>query len=189
VRPIARVATLALVVMASSSCGHSAKHDDQSPKTRPTKSATAAPHAYNIGPKALRIGQTRTGSAFTTTVTEIRNPLPPDPASFHTPEPGKKTMAWMLKTCVSPQADPAEGDLYSASEVDFSIADQAGDHYTSNVGIWVDWPTPRYPELRSLQPGECVRGWIGFEVPKSVHAKYLEYVPDGDHVADWVIPQ
>lgn len=49
------------------------------------------------------------------------------------------------------------------------------------------FPQPRYPQTpTSLQAGQCVRGWVVFEVPANGPPPLLRYSPQGAEPIDWL---
>ena len=51
------------------------------------------------------------------------------------------------------------------------------------------FPQPRYPDTpTALQPGQCLRGWIVFDVPAAGRPLAVRYAPQGGSPIDWPIP-
>ncbi len=51
------------------------------------------------------------------------------------------------------------------------------------------FPQPRYPDTpTALQPGQCLRGWIMFDVPQVGRPLAVRYAPQGGSPIDWPIP-
>ncbi|HEY2673640.1 MAG TPA: hypothetical protein VGJ07_25165, partial [Rugosimonospora sp.] len=50
------------------------------------------------------------------------------------------------------------------------------------------FPQPGYPHSPStLQPGQCLRGWIVFAVPAGSRPQVIRYAPQGATAIDWLI--
>jgi hypothetical protein len=51
------------------------------------------------------------------------------------------------------------------------------------------FPQPRYPATpTSLEAGECLRGWMVFEVPTDGRPDLVRYAPQGGSPIDWLVP-
>jgi hypothetical protein len=44
-------------------------------------------------------------------------------------------------------------------------------------------PTPRYPTQQAVDNGQCVKGWLLFEVPSSIKIDQIRYSAPGDGTA------
>lgn len=79
-------------------------------------------------------------------------------AEFDKPASGMQYDAAQLKVCVK-----------SASRISsdpWRMVDENGGQYEPKLSV--DGPTPEYPISTTLAAGECVSGWILFEVPPNV---------------------
>ncbi len=94
---------------------------------------------------------------------------------FSTPKAGNQFAAVDVEQCAGPA-----GDQFGLNPFDFQLA--MPDNTRLQPGIVLG----REPELHStpLQAGECVRGWINFEVPIDVAPRYLVYTT-GTASARW----
>ncbi|WKN47109.1 hypothetical protein [Nocardioides sp. Arc9.136] len=192
------LASTMLAAVALTACGGSDSYTESSgTATSPASSEPPAPEsqaasptrepfAPDTGEYALEVGETRRGSVMSTTVLEIRDPYPPEYGSQ--PEPGARFIGVRLRTCVDKGAVLDDFGVQSAYADDFVVADARNNTWPS-VGLSMsDFPLPRYPDLRELGPGDCVKGWLALQTPTKVKPVLLQYVPAGDHVADWRFP-
>lgn len=151
----------------------------------PSDSGSDEPSNYepNVGDRALRIGQTREGEAGLMTLQEIKLPYPP--AEYRTPQPGNQFLGLRLKQCVREDADLDGEDFVSSSAGEWYAATPSGNQITSSSG-WVDWPAPRFPDYVTVNPGECLKGWVSLEVPTGTKVEKMIWRPAGQTVAEWL---
>lgn len=139
----------------------------------------------NLGDDALRVGQPRKGSLITTTLREVRIPMPP--AEYREPAAGKVYLGLKLKQCLSKDASAAsEEEIYSSYTGEFAAVTPGGDEYAGGNSSWNDWPEPKFPETVTLVPGRCVQGWMAFEVPAKIKIASILWRPGGTTVAEWL---
>jgi hypothetical protein len=150
----------------------------------PTKeSEPAQPAEPNVGEKALRVGDTREGTGFRTTLLEIKYPYPP--GQYREPQPGKQFLGLRLKQCMRTEAEPS-GEDYSTSGSDWYAATPNGEQYSGDGSSWNDWPSPKFPESVTLNPGDCLTGWIANEVPIGTKIVKIIWRPGGETTAEWL---
>ena len=195
-----RTTTLVVVVATAAAltagCGSDASSGPSATATQTvTATVTASPEASdtsstsasdpNIGNDALTVGDTREGALINTTLLEVRDPYPP--GQYREPDAGQRWVGLRLKTCVHDDAPKAgQGESYTSStESEFAVLNGNGDSYAASGSSWTDWPQPHYATLQTMQPGECVQGWMAIGTPTEVHGVALTWSPGGDHLVDW----
>jgi hypothetical protein len=105
--------------------------------------------------------------AANVTVTAYKTDAAPD-----APAPSDTTRRWdgiNVKVCVH------EADA-SVSASPWSLVGSDDGNYTSSNITYNQFPLPHYPSGdHPVTPGECVGGWIIFDVPKTVHVSRIRY--------------
>ena len=195
-RLVAVLLAAGLVTGCSSDTGTSSEEGESSPSSpteptttlTPTSIASNEPSedlfAPNVGDRALRIGDPRKGRSFTTTLQEVRLPYPPAPELFREPQNGFIFVGFRVRQCYD--GEPADADFnISSSVVDWFVGTPAKNQVQGNTG-WTDWPQPRFPENVTLNPGDCLKGWITAEVPANTRLEKVIYRPGGQTVAEWL---
>ena len=96
--------------------------------------------------------------------------------SFFRPKAGTQYAAGEVQECAGPA-----GERFSPNRFDFELA--MTDNTRSRAGIAVV-----EPELASspLLPGDCIRGWVSFEVLTGATVKHIVYSA-GNASAKWVV--
>lgn len=188
----AGLAASALLVLGACSGGDDGAADaPQSTPVTPTTTLTATPseeeeqadYEPNVGDRALRVGETREGEAGRMTLLEIKLPYPP--AEFRRPQPGNQFLGLRLKQCLREDADLDGTDFVSSSAGEWYAATPNGNQLTSTSG-WIDWPAPRFPDYVTVNPGECLKGWVSLEVPTGTKVEKMIWRPAGQTVAEWL---
>lgn len=154
--------------------------------TAPSEDASPTGVPPNVGDSALRVGQPRRGLAATTTLQEIRFPYPP--GGYNTPsEPGNSFVGLRLKQCVSGDYDPATygGDFLSTFNNEWYAVSPSGEQVTGGLSD-IAWPRPKFPESVVAQPGDCLKGWITFEVPSAYKIERILWRSEQASVAEWL---
>jgi hypothetical protein len=149
----------------------------------PTPSEEADPYAPNVGDQALTIGETRVGRDIRTTLAEVRYPYPP--GTYRQPEAGNDFVGLRIRQCLRNGADMSDGELYSTYNGEWSAATKRGNQVAGGGSSWNDWPAPKFPEYVTMNPGDCLQGWIAFEVPRGTAITKFIWRPDGVTTAEW----
>ena len=82
-------------------------------------------------------------------------------------------------------ADPGQGVTYSTNSGEWYVVSPNGGQVPGGSG-WNDWPAPKFPENVTLNPGDCLVGWITIEVPVGMKVEKIVYRPQGTTVAEWL---
>jgi hypothetical protein len=107
------------------------------------------------------IGEPIQAGDLQVTVHEFERPAEPSEASLD-PDPGNEHVVLDAEVCVTGDL-PLEG----VTESNFRLIDADG-------GRWEFWNvqtyarSPRFPTFETVQPDDCVRGWVTFEVREDV---------------------
>lgn len=149
----------------------------------PDPTPTVTPFAPNVGDRALRVGQRRQGRDFVTTLQEIRYPYPP--AEYRDPKDGDVFVGLRVKQCYRKTSKPVD-DAYSTYNGEWYVATPSGDQYPGNGESWSDWPSPKFPENVTLNPGDCLHGWLDVEVPEGIRIKKIVWRSEGETTAEWL---
>lgn len=142
----------------------------------------------NVGDQALRLGQTRQGRSFATTLHEIRFPYPTD-NSYRVENKDNVLLGLRLTQCMSQDAEPVDEygqPFYSTYTGDWAAVAPDGNQAAGGGSSWSDWPQPKFPENVTLNPGDCLKGWLVFEVPKSLKIEKVVWRPGGVTTAEWL---
>lgn len=191
------VALAALALLTA--CGGSDEPAAEEPANTPTTTLEATPEATadasptpvppNVGDSALRLGDTRQGLFASVTLQEIKFPLPPMD-EFRTPtNEGDVFLGLRIKQCLSDSYDPAQygGEaFYSTFNGDWYASSPSGEQVSGNGSSWDDWPRPKFPESVTMNPGDCLKGWIATEVPRNFKIEKMIWRPGGETVAEWL---
>ena len=152
--PFVALAGLALVVASCASQG----------------GPVAAERATTTAP-ILNTTTTPEKSKETTTTSELPSSFPieqPTPGDgFWEPDPGNEFAAVDVEFCRG--AKPEASYLTGIGPSDFEL--QMGDNTRRTGDISVKEPALHYTEVPSI--GDCVRGWITYQVPVGIRPKYL----------------
>lgn len=156
------------------------------PKTETTASDATDEHAPNVGGEALKLGQTRKGENFDTTLEEVKFPYPP--GEYRKPsDPTNDFLALRIQECMHKDAKAAEdGSTESSYNGEWAAITSDGYDYSGSGSSWNDWPSPKFPETVGMIPGRCIKGWIAFEIPKKAEISRIQFRPSGTPVAEWI---
>lgn len=199
-RPL--LAAVCVAAFALGACGSDDKNPDAKETVTVTASSDGTPGVFeseaeesgslssasevepNLDDNALRVGEARKGSLVTTTLREVRIPMPP--AEYREPATGKVYLGLRLKQCLTEDVPADEGEIHSSYTGEFAAVTPAGDEYAGGNSSWNDWPEPKFPETVTLVPGRCVQGWMAFEVPAKIKIASIVWRPGGTTVAEWL---
>jgi hypothetical protein len=89
------------------------------------------------------------------------------------------------------QACALPGSVFQVTVSDAPWSLRFADGTVVNVSQADDpqFPQPRYPSTpTALQSGECLRGWLIFQVPTGNPPTVVRYTPQGGPSIDWLVP-
>jgi len=166
--------TAAALLFLTAGCGGKSESPGADATARPTATVTVT-----AKPKEPTQTGVLTGSVSYATVTALEL----DP---HVPVdnyPAQKRWASVLvKLCAT--ADKAQGKPLAVSWVPWTVND-ASDSITDLTG-GVTYPVPTFPtEPRRLVTGQCIKGWITFNVAPGVRIASVTYTPAGEAPMTW----
>jgi hypothetical protein len=147
--------------------------------TNPLPSASTSPP-----PAGHRFGETvAAGSGFVLAAAfNFTQPAAPSAAPA---QPGHAWAAADVQAC----AQPGTVFQVTVSDGPWSLRYSDGTAVQPSHADDAQFPQPRYPGTpTSLHPGECLRGWVMFEVPAKGEPQVLRYAPQGAPPIDWLIP-
>jgi hypothetical protein len=155
------------------------------PEPEPTPSEDDDPYAPNVGDRALRIGDTRVGEAVRTTLKSVKYPYPPDYA--REPDAGNDFVGLEIEQCFNRDAQvDSEYPDTTTYNGDWVVLSPKGFEFGGDGSSWSDWPSPKFPETVTLNPGRCYKGWISLQVPKGTKIASLVWRPAGTETAEWL---
>lgn len=129
--------------------------------TTTTETSTKLPESFPIG---TRVETTR-GNFFTLHAYE--QPVP-SRNEFLQPDPGNEFASADVEFCRGAPTD--ENDFFtSVGPEGFEL--QMGDNTRRSFGVGIREPTLDSTEVPSV--GDCVRGWVTYEVPVGIRPKFL----------------
>jgi hypothetical protein len=126
----------------------------------PDETTTTVPGAFPIGTRV----ETERGNFFTLYAYE--QPVPP--LDFFDPDPGNEYAAADIEFC---RGVPVEEDefLTGVGPGDYEL--QMGDNTRRSFDIGAREPQLNYTEVTGV--GDCVRGWVTYQVPVGVRPAFL----------------
>ena len=195
-KPLALGGAIGLLVGLAIGAGAMAVIDGEDPATttaKPTTAAittTAAPSepeptvatdstgaaVPNIGDSALKVGETRHGTAIDTTVLKVKDDY--RDGSYQAPDGDARWFGVKAKVCVTAKLDEANELWWS----NFEAGNAKGDSFLASSSSWDNFPSPQFPNGTDLQQG-CRQGWLLITVPKNAK---VDRVRMGS-VAEWII--
>jgi hypothetical protein len=127
------------------------------------------------------VGDTLTvESGINVTVLSYESPMPPPP--FAQPDPDHEFSAVEVEWC----ADPSyEGQINKAQTTWFTLQMSDNTHLRRTT---LQAKEPRLTDTPLVPPGDCVRGWIMFQTPKSEVPKSIVF-SGIDSLVKWAILQ
>jgi hypothetical protein len=180
-RRLMAMATLGLALVA---CGNGGEGAESQGSDAGEPVGTAAPATTVLEPEVTTtvarasenpIGtEVRTEAGNTVVVYAYEGRTTAGPSS---PPPGKVFAAADVGGCAGP-----EGVELGLNPFDFEL------QMPDNTRLQPSYSGSKEPRLRSspLPPGECIRGWITFEVPQATKAKAIIF--NGSSVVKWSLP-
>jgi hypothetical protein len=100
----------------------------------------------------------------------------------------KQTVAIEVRTCVTNNASPAEGEI-TLSWAPWSVGDDSGGGYEAS-SVYSDslLVQPLYPNNDKPTPvGICRRGWIAFDIGRNMRPSFIEYNAGDGNILKWRI--
>lgn len=176
------VATVLLIVLAACGGNTDDSTDTDAPAEKPAASASPTQAQANTGANALQVGESRKGSAVSTTLVKVD----PDYRESDTVENslGNVWFGMFIRTCITGDMG---GDVLNLFWENFVPLTATGSSYPNDDGAYGGFPDRQYPYAKELSSG-CREGWIVSEVPKSDKIVQVDYAPDGRTLAEWKLP-
>ena len=141
------------------------------------------PYAPNVGDRSLQVGQARRGEDVSTTLLEVRDPYPP--AQYRTPAAGAHFFGLRIAQCLAEDATSRRA-TYSSYNGEFYVKTMTNDQYQGDGSSYGDFPSPKFPETVTLNPGDCLKGWLTLEIPdEAAEPTTVIFRPGGKTVAEW----
>lgn len=134
-----------------------------SPSASPSPTSSVEPYAPNVGKTALRVGETRQGSGLTTRVIQVRRPMTSGNPYIKPDDPSQEWLGVMARQCArdtNKRPTPIGWD-------EFSGTDRFGSNYPAGNSTWEGFPSPQFPLVGKLSPGQCAAGWVLIPVGKN----------------------
>lgn len=152
------------------------------PLTSPPTTLPGTPTSTdpNVGDRALKVGETRHGTAVEETVLEVQDPYPPN--SYATPGPGKRWYGFRVKECQT----AASADPIPVAWGDWAVVDSTDAVYKAGIAWDESFPSPQFPSNGYLTLHECLQGWVLVDLPSSVQPTAVVFQPGGQRLAEWV---
>lgn len=182
-RHAAILLTAACLLAGATACSSSASDTPAVSKASTTQAADTSPSpSPSPSAETLHVGDTAqidaSDAKFTATVLKYQ-----DKGIKGVPEmlsPGQKWAALEVKVCNTGT------DVFGISPLVWSLAYADGARIEAagiNAG---DLPQPLYPMDAKVKAGDCVRGYIAFQVPEAGRPERVLYSPDSlDEPAEW----
>jgi hypothetical protein len=177
---------LALAVLQFAGCSASDGEVSPAPTETVTVTATAtitttaAPEVPSAR-KPARIGSEVTGDGVVVQMIEVD---PNTPVDF---EDHERWASALVKTCAT--VDTKDGEPLEVSWAAWQIADgQSGVYNITDVTGGLTYPLPTYPQFpQRLTKGQCVRGWVTFNVAPDAKLSQVIYGNGGADPIHWSI--
>ena len=138
--------------------------------------------APNVGASALHVGELRRGGSADTSVLAVRKypPRKDRPAV-----PGTEWLGIRAKVCW--HDDATQATTTALTWQSWMAVDAAGKGYLPG-GVFDDYPTPQFPRVATVRPGQCDQGWILTPVPIGGSGDIVKVVltADGVAAAEWL---
>jgi hypothetical protein len=142
----------------------------------PTQSPSPLPSGHRFGESV-----SSTTGFVGATVFNYVEPVAPSAAP---PSAGHDWAAVDVQACALP------GSVFqvTVSQAPWSLRFSDGTAAVPSNVDGAQFPQPRYPSTPStLQSGECLRGWLVFEVPTGRPPIVVRYSPQGGPPIDWLV--
>lgn len=126
-----------------------------------------------LTPRTLALGQTAAVSDTTpggidlVTVFSVTYPVTSQDPLDPTPEAAKQFAAADVEMCAGPG-----GSQNGPNPLEFSLVFASGDRVPATLG---DIREPAVADVHALRPGQCVRGFVPFEIVQGTHPSTIEY--------------
>lgn len=149
-----------------------------------TPASTAEPTSSVAAPTApsgmVSIGKTLAGSGTDARVTveKFTSTVDAEPA----PGGGNRWAAALIRNCVG--TGLVDGS-YITNNLWLLIDDDDGQYAPSNI-TYGSFPTPEYPIQTDIKDGDCVKGWIVFDVPAKANIVEVRYARPGSDTEEAV---
>lgn len=155
------------------------------PEPEATASESEDPYAPNVGERALRIGDSRVGRDVKTTLKSLKYPYPT--AYAREPEAGNDFVGLELQQCFNEDAE-VDPDYPSTTtyNTEWVLLTPDGSEYGGDGSSWSDWPSPKFPESVTMNPGRCYKGWVSLQAPKGTKIASVVWRPKGVETAEWL---
>lgn len=181
-----RVAFIGLALAVFQLAGCSASDGETSPTPAETVTATTtvtttATPTMPSAQKPARIGSEVTGDGVVVQLIEVD---PNTPVDF---EDHERWASALVKTCAT--VDKNDGEPLKVSWAAWQVADrQSGVYNITDVTGGLTYPLPTYPQFpQRLTKGQCVRGWVTFNVAPNAKLSQVIYGNGGAEPVHWSI--
>ena len=134
---------------------------DKEEEEQETTTTTTLPDSFPIGTRV----ETERGNFFT--LHGYEQPIPP--AQFSEPDPGNEYGSADVEFCRGAEVGE-DGFQSSIGPGAFEL--QMGDNTRRTFDLGVKEPALNYTEVPSI--GDCVRGWVTYQVPVGIRPKFVE---------------
>jgi hypothetical protein len=143
------------------------------PTTAPGSTAPTATSPATTAPPPVAFGeeQTAADTGMRVTVYAVQVPVTPDRPLIVPPDEGNQVGVVDLQVC-------AGGESAEANIADLKVK-------TSDNRQWSTWferqtvTEPAFPAAQIVPAGECVRGWVPFQIPTGASVAQVLYDPTG----------
>lgn len=153
-------------------CGGQAANSPESAPTA-TVTVTAKPSAPPTQAGVLNLGDTADVGFARLTALEVRPNVPVDY------EEHDRWASVLVRTCAD--VDEVDGEPLVISWFPWTVSDkQDGVYQITGVTGGVNYPIPTYPSDpgQKITKGQCVKGWITFNVAPGANLKSVTYTSD-----------
>lgn len=133
----------------------------------------------NLGDDALKVGETRFGTAVSTTVLKVKDDY--RDGGYQAPDNGGRYLGVQVKSCLT---DTSVRDIV-VSWSDFEAANADGESFPAASSMYEGFPNTPYPFSESALKAGCRKGWLLIEVPKGTKVDRVRLAPD-DPSAEWI---
>lgn len=175
---------LAFAVFQLAGCSASEGEASSAPTATVTATTTVTTTATPQVPSAqkpARIGSEVTGDGVVVQLIEVD---PNTPVDF---EDHERWASALVRTCAT--VDMKDGEPLEVSWAAWQIADaRSGIYNITDVTGGLTYPLPTYPQFpQRLTKGQCVRGWVTFNVAPNAKLSQVIYGNGGAEPIHWSI--